>query len=98
MSKYVLVFRNQTDRTTSESVEAEWGSWFGEIGLHVVDWGNRVGQATTLGDCGSDGNGIALSGYIVITADDLDAAGKIAQGCPASKHGGGVEIGEAVPV
>ena len=60
----------------------------------VADFGNRVGRAQMLGD--RSGPGSALSGYVVITAEDFDAAVALAQGCPGLRSGGQVEVGETV--
>jgi hypothetical protein len=37
-----------------------------------------------------------LGGYSLVTAEDIDGAAALAEGCPALRLGGGVEIG-AVP-
>ncbi len=34
-----------------------------------------------------------LGGYSLVTAEDLDGAAALAEGCPALRVGGGVEIG-----
>jgi hypothetical protein len=98
MSSYVLSFRGRYDRAADAGQEAEWGRWFGEIGGSVTDFGHRVGRATTLGATGAADSQDVLTGYVVITADDFDAAVAVAKGCPGLKHGGGVEVGEAVEV
>jgi hypothetical protein len=95
MSSYVLSFRAQSDRTAGAAEEAAWGQWFGEIGAQIADSGHRVGSVRTLGPAG-DGRKDALAGYVVINADDLDAAVKLAAGCPGLKHGASVEVGEAI--
>jgi hypothetical protein len=94
MAQYVLAFRSDPNRTASADEEAAWGSWFGELGAAVADFGNRVGRAQMLG--GPSGPGGALSGYVVITAEDFDAAVALARGCPGLRSGGQVEVGETV--
>ncbi len=96
MAKYVLAFRSHPDRTASADEEAAWGKWFGELGDTVADFGNRVGRAQMLGSASEPGN--ALSGYVVINADDFDAAVALAQGCPGLRSGGQVEVGETIPM
>jgi len=97
MSSYVLSFRNRSDRTTDANAEAEWGQWFQEIGGAIVDFGHRVGRVSHLGNARrkADGDDV-LSGYVVITADDLESAVALASGCPGLRYGGGVEVGEAI--
>jgi hypothetical protein len=94
MAKFVLSFRGRQGRTVSGDEEAEWGAWFGEIGGSIADFGHRVGRVRALGDGASDKS--ALAGYVVVTAADLDAAVELANGCPGLRHGGGVEVGEAM--
>jgi hypothetical protein len=97
MSSYVLSFRGQSDRKISADEEAAWGQWFQELGSTVVDFGHRVGRVSVVGDGVSQGTGNeVVRGYIVIRADDLDAAAATAKGCPGLQHGGRVEVGEAI--
>ena len=88
MSKYVLAFRGQPDRTPAPEEEQAWGAWFGQLGPAIADRGNRVGATRTLpaarrGDPGS----AVLTVYVVIDAEDLDAAATLAaaaRGWPAA--------------
>lgn len=98
MSNYILSFRSQPVKPT-DTQEAAWGEWFAQIGGGVVDFGNRVGQVSALGNCGNDvdSGSTVLGGYVVIVADDLDSAVTVAKGCPGLQHGGGVEVGEVIP-
>lgn len=94
MANYVLSFRTQPERTVGPDEEAEWGQWFQQIGPSIVDFGQRVGRVSALGAGGADGD--TLGGYIVVTASDLEEAVALAKGCPGLRHGGGVEVGEAI--
>jgi hypothetical protein len=94
MSSYVLSFRNPGVNPTAEQEEA-WSAWFSRIGSHITDFGSRVGRSVMLGDPAEAGD--QLSGYIVIVADDLDAAVQVASGCPGLSYGGRVEVGETIP-
>jgi hypothetical protein len=94
MANFVLSFRARQGRAVGADEEAEWGSWFGEIGSSIADFGHRVGRVRALGD--GPGDESALAGYVIVTAPDLDAAVTLAGGCPGLRHGGGVEVGEAV--
>jgi hypothetical protein len=97
MSSYVLSFRGQSDRKISADEEAAWGQWFQELGSTVVDFGHRVGRVSVVGDGVSQGTDHeVVRGYIVIRADDLNAAAAMAKGCPGLQHGGRVEVGEAI--
>jgi hypothetical protein len=94
VSNYVLSFRGRSDRASDPAQEAAWGRWFGEIGASIVDFGNRVGRATTLGEAATN---TVLTGYLLIQADSYDAALAVAKGCPGLAQGGAVEVGETVP-
>jgi len=94
MSKFVIAFRSPPNNRPDPTEEAEWGTWFGQIGSQIADFGHRVGRVSALGS--SEGLGDGLSGYVVVNAADLDAATQIASGCPGLRHGRGIEIGETV--
>jgi hypothetical protein len=94
MSSYVLVFRTPPTAKAAPGEEAAWGAWFQELGGVVSDFGQRVGQTTTLGTEPAQ----RLGGYIVIGADDMEHATRLAKGCPGLQNGGSVEIGEAIPM
>ncbi|MEC3952694.1 hypothetical protein VMT65_06595 [Nocardia sp. CDC153] len=94
MSTYILTFRNDPTRQPTAEQEQAWVSWFGEIGEHITDSGSRVGRAVMLGDDPASPD--QLSGYVAVSADDLDSAVKLASGCPGLTYGGRVEVGEPV--
>jgi hypothetical protein len=95
MSSYIFSFRGDKDRKLSADEEAAWGQWFGEIGASITDFGSRVGETSVVGS-GRSAN--VLTGYTVVTADDLAAATALAEGCPATRQGGAVEVGELIPM
>jgi YCII-related domain len=70
-----------------------WRDWFETMGSSLVDQGNPVNDARTLGNCGP---GTRIGGYSIISADDIDAAVEIARGCPSLERDGGVEVGEVL--
>ena len=92
--KYVLAFRGQVGRRLSGEEEAERPAWFEQIKDSIADFGSRVGQVREVG-AGAERSD-ALSGYITINADSLDAAATLAGGCPILQQGGSVEVGELV--
>jgi hypothetical protein len=93
MSNFVFSFRAPGNRRLDAAEEAAWGDWFQKIGANVADFGHRVGDTSPLGNCGSDS---MLGGYVVVTADSLEAAVALANGCPGLQQGGGVEVGATV--
>jgi hypothetical protein len=95
VSNFVFAFRSARDQTADAAEEAVWGTWFNEIGANIAEFGHRVGETRPVGNCGE---GSALSGYLVVNADDLASGVALANGCPGLQHGGGVELGTTVPM
>ncbi len=100
MANYLLAYHGGSmaqDPAARAKVNAAWGKWFQDLGPAVVDGGNPVAKAKTISRSGavSDGGGSnPVSGYSVIKADSLDAAVKLAKGCPVIQSGGSVEVAE----
>lgn len=72
---------------------AAWNAWFERLGDSLLERGNPVNDARTLGTCTPD---TRLGGYSLLTADSLEAAVALAEGCPGLEWGGGVEVGEFI--
>ncbi|MDA4847298.1 YciI family protein [Hoeflea poritis] len=79
-------------------VMAAWNAWFETLGAAVVDGGAPVGASKTVASGGvSDGGGSnPLSGYSIVSADNIDAAVEMAKGCPILEGGGSIEVAEAM--
>jgi hypothetical protein len=71
---------------------AAWMGWFQSIGSSVVEIGNPVNDASTVGRTA----GTRIGGYSVISAPDEAAAAELARGCPVLGFDGGVEFGEII--
>ena len=103
MGKFVLAYRGGTMPATPEEGEkmmAAWMSWFAALGDGVVDGGNPFGASTTIASNGgvTTGGAAALTGYSILSADSLDAATKLAGGCPQLASGGTVDVYETFDV
>jgi hypothetical protein len=104
MTKYLLVFHGGGMPTSEEEAAAvtdAWMSWYGEMGAAVVDGGDPVGHAHTISSDGSvaDGGGAnPVTGYAVISADDMDGAVAMAKRSPHLTYGGSVEVCELFSV
>ncbi len=102
MPKYVLVYHGGGRPETpeeGEKVMAAWNAWMGGLGDAIVDGGNPVGMSRTVTVSGVEDNGGSnpVSGYTLINAADMDAACKMASGCPILQNGAGtVEVAEAM--
>ncbi len=83
-----------------EAGMAAWGAFLGGLGSALVDAGNPFGPAMTVAPGGavSEGASSGLSGYSIISSDDLSAATATATGCPILAMGGSVEVHEIFPV
>lgn len=102
MPKFVFAYHGgEMPETEAEGarVMADWMAWFEGLGSAVVDGGNPVGPSSTVQSDGSvtcDGGSNPLSGYSLISADSIEQATIIAQGCPILKAKGSVEIAQAI--
>jgi len=91
MTTFLFSYRMPENHTPGRpDAAAAWTAWFQDMGASVTDPGNPVFESVSLGYHGTD---TRLGGYSLITADDLDAALALAEGCPALQGGGGVEVG-----
>jgi hypothetical protein len=103
MANYVLAYKGGGMAPTEEEQKAalaRWGAWFGGLGAAVVDAGNPFGDSRSVASDGSVANGgsAGLTGYTILSADDIDAAVSMAGGCPILAAGGSVEVYEVFPV
>ena len=100
MANFLLAYKGGGPPPASDEegqkVMAAWIGWFGSMGEAVVDGGNPISGSKTVASNGavSDGAASGLTGYSVLKADSLDAAAKLAKGCPLLAAGGTVEVYE----
>jgi hypothetical protein len=91
MSKFIFSYRAPTSYAPgSADTIAAWMAWFGELGTNLVDPGDQIFERATAGPAVTDS---ILSGYSVVTADDLQSALALANGCPGLQEGFSVEVG-----
>jgi len=91
MATFLIANRPPKNYTGSAAAMAAWNVWFERLGANLVDRGNPVFERRTLGNRGAD---TVLGGYTLVTADNLEAAVALAEGCPILESGGVVEVGE----
>ncbi len=100
MPNFLLAYHGGSMPETPEAQQAvmtAWEQWFGTLGSAVVDGGNPVSGITTIapgGTVSAGGGANPVSGYSVLMADNMDAAVKMAQGCPVLQGGGSIEVCE----
>jgi hypothetical protein len=95
MPTFVFTYRLTPGYTRTPESGAAWTAWFDGMGSQVAELGQPAVSGTAIGNCGP---GTELSGYSLISADDLDSALEVAKGCPSLTRGGGVEIAQLVEV
>jgi hypothetical protein len=93
MPEFLFSYRVPTGYRPGPETGPAWEAWFESLGSSRVENGHAVVTTRTLGNLGAE---TRLGGYSVVTADDIDGAVGLAEGCPALQFGGGVEVG-AVP-
>lgn len=102
MASFLLTFHGGSMPETKEAqdqVMSAWNSWFAELGGALVDGGNPISRAKAISADGSVMDATsAPSGYSIISADDIDAAVALAQGCPVLAGGAVVLVSETFPV
>lgn len=102
MTKYLLSYHGGGMPESEEEgakVMVAWGAWMEQVGAGMTDPGAPTGQAATIaadGSSTSGGGANPVTGYSVITADNLDAAIELAKGCPILLSGGSIEVGETI--
>lgn len=102
MAKYLLIYHGgEAPKTEAagKKVMAQWMKWFESIGPSVADGGHPTGKSRTIKPGGAVSTGAGtnpVTGYSLVTADSLDAAVKLAKGCPHLKAGGTVRVYETM--
>lgn len=89
MDTYLFVHRQPHGYSGSPGAAAAWEAWFRELGEALVDKGNAVLSNRSV--TGNAGTVLALGGYTIVSAADLEAATRLAGGClrPPSGYAAG---------
>jgi hypothetical protein len=103
--KYLLVYYGGTmPGTPAEQarVMKQWTAWFTKLGAAIVDPGNpfsgSVNKIKPDGSVSKGPVGQRATGYSIIEAPSLNAATKLARGCPVVKGGAQVAVYETFNV
>jgi len=105
MNEFAFLFRGREPLGSAEQQQKtleKWRAWMTELqqrglitdpGLPLEDAAKRVvGPDRVVHDGPFAEIKDLVNGFIVVTADDIDAACEIAKGCPIFEQGGGVEV------
>ncbi len=78
MSRYLLIYQGVLSGPPPEMTEEQekqmmdaWGTWMENNGPALVDGGAPVGERSSVGGSGTP---LAINGYSIIEAADMDAA------------------------
>ena len=99
MKKFILLYSGEAAGMSQQERDASmkvWMKWFKGLEKSIVEMGAPFSGSKTLSSSGArDGNGgVALNGYTMFQATDLDAAAKLVKDCPGISEGGKVHIFE----
>jgi hypothetical protein len=99
MPKYVVAYyggKKFESPQDGAAYMAKWKAWIGGLGDAVVNPGTPLRKGKLLSSSGvSDVGANLLTGFSTISADNMDAALALAQGCPHLDHGT-IEIAEVM--
>jgi hypothetical protein len=103
--KYLLVYYGGSMPETPAAqarVMKQWTSWFTKLGPAIVDGGNPFSGAVNKikpdGTVAKVPAGQRASGYSILEAPSLEAATKMAKGCPVIKGGASIAVYETFNV
>jgi YCII-related domain len=103
MTNFVLAYTGGKSGDTPEeqqTIMSAWTAWMQGLGDNLVDAGNPFAGSASIAADGStsDSGRSGLSGYSIVSADDLAAATVLAKDCPQLASGGAIEVYEVFPV
>jgi hypothetical protein len=103
MAKFLLLYSGgmgmAADPDEQERIMGEWGAWYEKMGNAVVDGGAPFGASKHLAGNGVEDGPLGANpatGYTLIEADSLDAAGAACKGHPHLNQSGQVEVFECM--
>lgn len=83
-------------------VMKQWTTWFTKLGSAIVDPGNpfsgAVNKVKADGTVAKGAVGSRASGYSIIDAPSIEAATKMAKGCPVIRSGAQIAVYETFNV
>ena len=83
MRKFVILHYGY--ETPTQEIMDAWGKWFASIGDRIADAGSPLGPGKEISSSGIKDlphDKAAITGYVVINADNIDEAVSIAKNCP----------------
>jgi hypothetical protein len=101
MSHYIIAYRGGRKPESPEEGAAQmgkWKDWVTELGDAAVNPGQPLKNTRILSadHVSDDGGPNSMSGYSIVSAENMDDALEIAQACPFLDTGGTLEVAELV--
>ena len=91
MPKYFIAYHGGAKFESPEqgaAHRAKWKTWIESLGDAVINPGTPLAKGKLVSASGvSEGGTNVLTGFSMVTADNMDAAIEIAQQCPYVDHG-----------
>ena len=111
MKEYLLLLRGGRPMTSKSEEENKaelkaWGAYMGELqkkdqlsgGLPLASGGRTVSAKSTSPEAVTSAREGIVGGYLIVRADNLDEATKIAKACPHIDNEGNIEVREIAPM
>ncbi|MES2003279.1 MAG: YciI family protein [Bacteroidota bacterium] len=111
MKEYLLLLRGGTPITNKTEAEYKaemqaWGVYMGNLGqngqlfggLPLVAGGAVVSATTSTNEPVTSASEGIVGGYLIIKAESMEAASKIAKACPHIASKGNIEVREIAPM
>jgi hypothetical protein len=103
MAKFLFVYTGgamETDPKKAQASMAAWTKWFQDMGKAVVDMGaqTKPGKVVSKSGVKTGVTGEPVTGYSVISADNLDAAVTLAKKSPQTSGSGQIAVYEILPM
>jgi hypothetical protein len=111
MKEYLLLLRGGKPMTSKSEAENKtdlqaWGSYMDDLtkkgqlsgGLPLTSGGRTVSAKNTSPEAVTSAREGIVGGYLIVRADNLDEATKIAKACPHISNEGNIEVREIAPM
>ncbi|MCP4875944.1 MAG: hypothetical protein GY896_10790 [Gammaproteobacteria bacterium] len=102
MAKFLVIYHGSPSRDREinmDKVMADWADWVSGMGEDLVDPGVGVGMSKTITNDGTvvdNGGSNPVSGYCIITAEDMEGALAKIKIHPYLSMGGSLEIAQTM--
>ena len=102
MPNYIIAYLGEAKKPDSpeagKAQMAKWKAWVGSLGDAVVNPGSPMGKSNivTADGISSDDRTDGMTGFSIVSADNLEIALEMAQACPYIEAGGTLQVAELI--